>query len=101
MKMHRRLDRLEEKLICEPTFLVTADGHVETIEGPKDHLLTLFSAAVSGRSATPRQAAELELIKGCKFGSEPGGARIVELLQCFYAGPVEGAHESGQAPQEA
>jgi hypothetical protein len=31
--------------------------------------------------------------KGCKFGSEPGGAPIVELLQCFYAGPVEQANE--------
>lgn len=46
-----------------------------------------------GDSATPKQAADLELIKGCKFGREPGGAQIVELLQCFYAGPVKQTNE--------
>jgi sulfur relay (sulfurtransferase) DsrC/TusE family protein len=93
MKMHSRLNRLEEKFISEPTILVMADGHVEIIEGPKDHLLTLFSVAVGGRSATPKQAADLALIKECKFGSEPGGARIVELIQCFQHGPAKEAAE--------
>ena len=51
----RRLGRLEEKLINEPTFLVMADGHVEIIEGPKDHLLTLFSVAVTLRLRSRQQ----------------------------------------------
>ena len=45
MKMDKRLGRLEEKLICEPTFLVMADGHVETIAGPNGHMPALSSAS--------------------------------------------------------
>ena len=89
MKLHKRLERLEKQFISEPTVLTMLDGRTETIEGPKKHLFDLFGIAVGRKPETPQQSKHLDLIAECVRSKEPGGARMAELIQCFFHGPVE------------
>jgi hypothetical protein len=72
-QMRRRLEALEENLISEPTILMMPDGSTATIPGG-DYLLRLLGIAVHEESASPEEAAHLDLIR-CSTGSrEPDGA---------------------------
>lgn len=89
MKFHRRLDALERQFISEPTILTMPDGSTATITGPDDYLVTLLALSTRCETATPGQAAHLELITRCTDSREPGGAHLVDLICSFLLGPVE------------
>jgi hypothetical protein len=93
MKMHARIDRLEVKFVSEPTILFMPDGKEVSIAGPKDYLLTLYGLCSTRELASKEQARQLDLIKRCVRAKEPGGSRIVELMQCYFAGPVKETNE--------
>ena len=94
MKLNKRLERLEEEFICEPTKLFMPDGTTETIAAPKRHLLDLFGVAVSREPGSPQQSKQLDLIEKCIGSEEPGGAHMIDLIRCFQEGPVQDARES-------
>lgn len=95
-QMRRRLDALERELIAEPTILMMPDGSTAAIPGG-DYLLRLLGIAVHEKSASPQEAACLDLIRCSTDSKEPGGARIADLVRIFLHGPVESANESVQA----
>ena len=92
MNLRRRLAALERWLLSEPTLLVMPDGRTASIPGRGEYLLKLFVAAVGGANISPKQAAELDLVRRSTDAIEPSGGRIVELIRCFLLGPgKEGA----------
>jgi len=89
VNLHRRIATLEKSLISEPTLLVMPDGSTATIPGHCTYLVNLYWSAVSGVGISPKQAAELDLIRKSTNAVEPGGSRIVEMIRCFLLGPAE------------
>jgi hypothetical protein len=99
-QMRRRLAALEENLIAEPTILMMPDGSTAAIPGG-DYLLRLLGIAVREESASPEEAAHLDLIR-CSTGSrEPDGARIVDLIDIFLHGPAEENRTEHSKPMRA
>jgi hypothetical protein len=90
MKIHQRIERLEKQFVMEPTILFMPDGKTVSLVGPGDYLLTLVGLA-------------MDLIQMCSHSREPGGSRLVELIQCFQYGPakVKAADESEKPDQQA
>jgi hypothetical protein len=84
MNIQRRLKLLEKRLISEPIVLQMPDGRTETLRGPRYYTLDLFKRAISG-DRTP----EMELIAQCTSSIEPGGGRMIELVQAILNGPKE------------
>jgi hypothetical protein len=84
MNIKRRLELLEKRLISDPIVLQMADGRTETLRGPRHYAFELFRRAIAG-DRTP----EMELIAQCTSSSEPGGGRMIELVQAFLNGPTE------------
>lgn len=80
---------LEKWLITEPTVLTMEDGSIETICGPRDHWLTLFVTMMHPENLTPRQAANLALIKRCIRSEEPGGAGMINVIRVMLADPIQ------------
>ena len=88
-KVRRRLDDLEDQFISWPTILHMPNGTRVLISGPKNYLLTLASACTNRENATKEQVKQLDLIQKCVWAQEPGRSRIIEVIKCFQAGPVD------------
>ena len=56
------------------------------ISGKIDFLFRLFLIAVGKEAISPRQAAQLDLIR-----RSTGGGHMADLIRCFLHGPAEGA----------
>ena len=89
MSLERRIRALEARLIQDPIILRFSDGSTREISGRGDFLLRLFCGASGGADLAPWQAEQLELIRRSVAAREPGGGRMVEVLQCLLNGPVE------------
>ena len=86
MKLEKRIEALESKLLSAPVKLHFADGSTRFLYGPRDFMLDLIARASS--DLTPTQVEQLDLIRRCTSAEEPGGARLVELIQSM-DGPTE------------
>jgi hypothetical protein len=93
MKLNQRLERLEQQFISEPTLLFMPDGKTVSLTSPNDYVLTLLGLTMHPERATATQTAHLNLIEKCVGSKEPGGARLVELIQCFQHGPAKESTE--------
>jgi hypothetical protein len=83
MNFERRLRALEARIITDPVILLFADGSTRELRGPGDILLRLFPGVFGRGNLSPGQSAQLDLIRQSVGSREPGGGRLVELLQCF------------------
>jgi hypothetical protein len=83
MRLERRIRAFEASLIMDPVILHFADGSTRELHGPGDFLLRLFPGVFGKANLSPRQAAQLDLIRQSVGSKEPGGGRLVELPQCF------------------
>ena len=88
MRLERRLRALESKMFADPLTLYFADGSKREICGRGDYLLRLFCAACGGEDLSPRQAAELDLIRDSVAAGGASCAQMTELIRCFLQGPV-------------
>jgi len=70
-------------MITDPVTIHLADGSTRLLCGPGDFLLRLFPGVFGRANLSPGQAAQLDLIRQSVGSKEPGGGRLVELLQCF------------------
>jgi hypothetical protein len=52
--------------------------------------MDLFAGACGHVDLTCGQAGDLDLIRQCVTSKEPDGGRMIELIQAFLLGPVEG-----------
>jgi hypothetical protein len=91
MRLEKRIQALEAQMLSDPVVLHFADGSTESLTGPHYFLLDLLAGASSG-NLSPQQAAQLDRIRKCVFAQEPGGGRIVELMQSLTGERLE---ESG------
>jgi len=83
-------------MIAAPIVLYFADGSTREICGSADSVLGLIRAACRGQDLTPWQSEQLNLIRRSVYALEPGGAHMVELLQCLLHGQAE--EQSSVAP---
>jgi hypothetical protein len=88
LKIHRRIETLEKRLITEPTLLTMEDGSIETILAPRDHRLNIFVNMRHPANLTRKQASSLELVKRSIRSEEPGGAGMINVIRVMLAGPV-------------
>jgi hypothetical protein len=89
MKIERRLRALESKMFADPVILYFADGSTREICGRADYLLRLFCAACYGGEISPRQAAELNLIRDSVSAGRASCAQMTQLIRAFLHGPAE------------
>jgi hypothetical protein len=89
MNFERRLRALEARMITDPVILHFADGSTRELRGPGDFLPRLFPGVFGEANLSPGQAAQLDLIRQSVGSKEPGGGRLVELLQCFLHAQAE------------
>jgi hypothetical protein len=89
LKIDRRIEALEKRLITEPTLLEMADGTIETIFAPTDHWLKIFVNLRNPEKLTTKQASSLELVKRSIRSEEPGGAGMINVIRVMLAGPVQ------------
>src|SRR5580704_10561804 len=87
-RLEKRIRALEAQMLTDPVILHFADGSAESLTGRRYFLLDLFSCAYGG-TAGPEQAAQLDLIRKCVRAQEPGGGRLVELMQSVMGSPEE------------
>jgi len=87
MRLEKRIQALESKMLSDPVILHFADGSTECLTGRRYFLLDLFSAACGG-DLNREQAAQLDLIRRCLFAEEPGGGCMVEAMLSLM-GPAE------------
>lgn len=92
MKFEKRLRALEAKMLTEPVTLHFADGTTTELHGEHDLLLHLFCASCSGADLDSRDARQLDLIRRCVAAEEPGGGRMVELIQGVLHGSAQTAN---------
>ena len=90
MKLERRMRALESKMLADPVILYFADGSTREICGPADYLLRLFCDACYGGELSPRQAAEIDLIRDSVSAGGASCAQTTQLIRCFLLGPTEG-----------
>ncbi len=83
MNFEKRLRALEAKMISDPLTLHFADGSMRAICGGASFLRRLFRGVFGGADLSPWQATQLDSIRQCVRADEPGGGRMVELLQCL------------------
>jgi hypothetical protein len=94
MRLEKRIQALEAiKMPSDPVVLHFADGSTESVTGRRDFLLDLLSGAYGGDLSTD-QAAQLDLIRKCVRAQEPGGGRLVELMQSVM-GSAEKSADNG------
>lgn len=89
MKFDNRIRALEAKMHADPVILYLADGSTREICGRADYLLRLFCAACAGEDLSPRQAADLDLIRDSVAAGGASCARMTEIIWCFLHGPAE------------
>jgi hypothetical protein len=94
MNIRKRLEALERGILREPETLTMPNGRTETMAAHGHSLLRLFLAATSKEDLSPKQAANLELIR-----RSTGGSPMVDMIRCFLEGPV-GAREEAADQQE-
>ena len=82
LKLEKRLRALEARVNSNP-ILHFADGTEKRSSGPKHYLLDLL-ADRSRNDLSPKDAENWELILRCKWAEEPGGGRLVELIQSVH-----------------
>ena len=82
-KLHRRLQSLEKKVVTGLVELHMPDGSVRRIKGGSRHAFELFDRAYAGD-----RSGELAWIEQASYIVEPGGGRLLELLQVMLPGPV-------------
>jgi len=83
MKFEKRLRALEAQMISVPVVLFFVDGTEQAISGERNFLVRLLGGVCRGGDLSTGQIAELALIRQCKDSTEPGGGRLVELIQCL------------------
>jgi hypothetical protein len=88
MRLDARLRKLEARVSWDPIVLYFADGSTREIRGPGDYLLELFAGAFGGANLSPRQAEHVDLILRCAHSEEPGGGRMVEVMQALLDSPA-------------
>jgi len=88
MRIEQRSRALESKTTTAAIILFFADGATRRIQGRGDFLLDLLAAACSG-NPSPREAAQLELIRQSVDAEEPGGGHMVELIRALFRGPAD------------
>ena len=88
MRLEKRIQALEAQILSDPVILHFDDGHTESLTGPRYFLLDLLSCAYGG-NVRPEQATQLDLIRKCVRAQEPGGGRLVELMQSVMGSPEE------------
>jgi hypothetical protein len=88
MKFDKRIRALEVEALENATILHFADGSTREICGPRYHLLDLFGAACRG-DVTPEQSSQLELIRVSVAAEEPGGGRMIEVMQALMQPLIE------------
>jgi hypothetical protein len=88
MRLEKRIKALEAKMFSDPVILCFADGSTRTLSGQRYFLLDLFSGACGG-DPSPEERAQLDLIRKSVFAREPGGGRMVEMMQSLMDGSAE------------
>ena len=76
-------------MLADPVILYFADGSTREICGRADYLLRLFCDACYGGDLSPRQAAELDLIRDSVGQGGASCARMTEIIRCFLLGPAQ------------
>jgi hypothetical protein len=76
LKIQRRLELLEKRLMSEPIMLLMPDGRTETLRGRRYYTLDLFKRACDG-DRTP----DLELIAQSISSIEPGGGHMLDMVR--------------------
>jgi hypothetical protein len=94
MNIRKRLEALEKGILREPETLTMPDGRTETMVAHGSYLLRLFLAAIGQKVLSPKQAANLDLIR-----RSTGGDPMIDLIRCFLQGPV-GALEQAADQQK-
>lgn len=89
MRLEKRIRALEARMLADPVILYFVDGSTREICGRADHLLKLFCTACYGGDLSPRQAAELDLIRDSVGEGGASCARMTEIIRCFLRGPAE------------
>jgi hypothetical protein len=82
MRLEKRIQALESKLMMDPVVLHFADGSTRNLCGRGDFLLSLLQGACGGANLRSGQAAQLDLIRQSVYAHEPGGGHMIELLRC-------------------
>jgi hypothetical protein len=82
MNIRKRLEALEKGILREPETLTMPDGRTETMVAHGTYLLRLFLAAI-GKTPSPKQAANLDLIR-----RSTGGNPMIDMIRCYLQGPV-------------
>jgi hypothetical protein len=89
MRLEKRIRALEANMLVDPVILYFADGSTREICGRPDYLLRLFCAACGGEDLSPRQASELDLIRGSVAAGGASCAQMTQLIRAFLLGPAE------------
>jgi hypothetical protein len=90
MRLEKRIRALEARMLADPVILYFADGSTREICGRADYLLKLFCTACYGGELSPRQSAELDLIRGSVSAGGASCAQMTQLIRAFLLGPAEG-----------
>jgi hypothetical protein len=83
MNIRKRLEALEKEIPREPETMTMPDGRTETMVAHGHYLLRLFLAAIGQEALSPKQAANLDLIR-----RSTGGNPMVDMIRCYLRGPV-------------
>jgi hypothetical protein len=89
MRLEKRIRALEFTMHSDPVILYFADGSTREICGRADYLLRLFCAACYGGDLSPRQTAELNLIRDSVSAGGASCAQMTQLIRAFLLGPAE------------
>jgi hypothetical protein len=89
MRLEKRIRALEARMLADPVILYFADGTTREICGRPDYLLRLFCDACYGGELSPKQAAELDLIRDSVSAGGANCAQMTQLIRAFLLGPAE------------
>jgi hypothetical protein len=89
MRLEKRVRALEARMLADPVILYFEDGSTREICGRADYLLKLFCDACYGGELSPRQAAELDLIRDSVGEGGASCAGMTEIIRAFLLGPAE------------
>ncbi len=89
MRLEKRVRALEARMLADPVILYFADGSTREICGRADYLLRLCCAACYGGELSPRQTAEVDLIRDSVGEGGASCAHMTQLIRCFLRGPAE------------
>jgi|SRR5271154_4998187 len=95
MKIQRRLELLEKRLMSEPIMLLMPDGRTEALSGRRYYTLDLFKRACDG-DRTP----DLELIAQSVSSIEPGGGHMLDMVRALLNRAADdGSADDTQCPR--